>query len=96
MSNIRNKLWHKIVKNRPPNIILPTRFVVVRWILFPLQTTRWYLEKREGYQIMYNTWIINDILISNEALYELSKSKGELYKIELQGKYLSIERVSHA
>lgn len=91
---MRVQLFDKIVRSRvPEGCIMPTWAVVLRWILFPLDSVRWSLSSGGGYQLQSDTWVINGVQYSGAALREIAQSTGELYLITRIGEVITFERV---
>ena len=74
------------VFNQPEGVILSQWFIVLRFILFPLQSIRWWLNDGEGYNILTGTWRINNTDFNNDFLLDLSNNTGYWYRVTKDSK----------
>lgn len=90
---MRNKIWKYAIKNYPEGVILTRWLMVVRAILFPLDTFCWRYGSRHGYNPRYDEWRINGIRYTGAALRALAEAQGEIYRITRTGECVTLERV---
>jgi hypothetical protein len=84
----RERLWMWARRKHPQNQILPRRFMVLRWLLFPVETTYWMLDKSvRRYDPWSDTREINGVKVSGNLLRALTLPDGQwkLYKIVRDG-----------
>jgi hypothetical protein len=90
---MRNKLWKLAVAHHPEGTILTRWLMVVRAILFPLDSFYWRMSRSRGYEWESDTWNINGIRYTGEGLRALAESQGETYRITRVGECVTLERV---
>ena len=64
MIQIRQMLWHKILKisGQPEGERLYWFLMVARWLMYPLDTFYWKMRASRGYQPIDDTWIIEGVI----------------------------------
>lgn len=72
---------------------MPWWAIVIRWILYPLDTFYWKISMSNGYDLRTNTWNIHGVRFSEEALYRIAKSVGAVYKITANDGIVTLERL---
>ena len=93
MIDLRDMIWHAVRKNVPEGMILPAWALTVRAVLYPLDTLYWRISLVTGYQWQSDTWLINGVTYSGEALRMLSKAQGQTYRVTRVGMTVTFERV---
>lgn len=89
---MRKKIFNWLRRNHPEGQLLTNWLIFAHWALFPVSHTHWLLSGREGYQPLYDHWIIDGVAYSGAALRALSESKGETYTFTRVGDCLQITR----
>lgn len=90
---MRDQLWKLATAKHPEGMILPRWLMVVRAILYPLDTFYWQMSKTRGYQWESDTWNIKGVRYTGEALRALAEAQGEVYRITRTGECVTLERV---
>lgn len=90
---MRDAIWHFVRAKIPEGEILPWWALAVRAVLYPLQCFYWRMSQRTGYQWQTDTWLIEGLTYSGEAMRYLAKAQGELYRITRSGETVTLERV---
>ena len=90
---MRKFIWELAVRKHPKGRLLIKPLLVLRSILFPLQSFYWQMHKTRGYQWESDTWEIEGIRYTGAALRALAESQGETYKITRTGGCVNVERV---
>ena len=62
--------------------ISPKWLLAVRFVLFPLQSSRWWLNDSEGYQIHTDTWKINGLEFSSTYFEDLANKAPYWYRVK--------------
>ena len=75
---------------------LPRWLVAVRWVLLPIDTMFWRMERQRGYQFERDTWMIGGVRYTGAALRMLAAAQGETYRITRMGEVVTLERVHNA
>ena len=90
---MRKFIWKLATKNHPEGCILPPHLLMLRSILYPLDWFYWHMSKTRGYQFESDTWNIEGIKYTGDALRALANAQGEIYKITRTGDCVTLERV---
>lgn len=91
---IRNDIWGFILKGKKQGEKLNLWQLIVRWILYPISTLKWFLnDKGDGYKFQYDEWIIDGVRISGYVLQRLLESNGQIYQIKRDGDKLIFTRL---
>lgn len=90
---MRNKLWKWATAKYPEGMILPQWLLTIRAILYPLDFFYWKMSESRGYQWQSDTWIIDGVRYTGDALRALAESQGETYRITRTGDCVTLERV---
>ena len=90
---MREQLWKWATAKRPEGMILTRWLLVVRAILYPLETFYWCYGSKNGYSPEYDEWRINGVRYTGSALRALAKAQGEVYRITRIGECVTLERV---
>lgn len=90
---MRNQLWKLATAKHPEGMILTRWLMVVRAVLYPLDSFYWKMSKSRGYQWQSNTWNIHGVRYTDDALRNLAESQGETYRITRTGECVTIERL---
>ena len=93
---MRDKVWNVVRSNVPEGMILPWWALTVRAALYPLEFFYWRMSQRIGYQWQNDTWLINGVTYSGEALRLIAKAQGETYRVMRTGETVTLERVHNA
>ena len=73
--------------------IIPRWLRIVRGILMPISTLRWWLIRTEGYQIHTNTWVIHGVRYTDDYFKHMSKPDGRWFRVvKLEDGFLTIEQ----
>jgi len=64
----------------------------MRAILFPLDFFFWRMSQTRGYQYESDTWMIEGVRYSGDALRWLAKAQGETYRVERIGDTVKLTR----
>lgn len=91
---MRDSLWRYAIKNHPAGTILTGPLLALRAVLYPLDFFYWKMSKTRGYQLESDTWIIEGVRYTGEALRALANAKGETYRITRTRGCITLERVS--
>lgn len=90
---MRARIWDWITEGLPREMLLPRWAIVVRVILFPLDSFYWKMSNGRGYQACSDTWIINGVKYSHRNFRYLSKADGWLFRVTRVGDTLRFERI---
>ena len=90
---MRNKLWRWFARNHPEATILSGRLLIIRSILYPVDTLYWRHSVLTGYQWDRDIWIIEGVKYSGAALRMFAESEGEIYRIKRTGSVLTVEQL---
>ena len=90
---MRDMVWNAVRSKVPEGRILPWWALAVRAVLFPLDFFYWRMSKTTGYQWQNDTWLINGVTYSGEALHRLAEAQGEVYRVTRTGATVTLERV---
>ena len=90
---MRNMIWNAVRSKVPEGTIIPWWALSVRAVLFPLDFFYWRMSKTTGYQCQNDTWLINGVTYSAEALRRMAKAHGETYRVTRTGETVTLERV---
>ena len=66
--NIRETIWLKLTKNFCDGNKLPVYLIVLKVVLFPIQWLKWVLQTNSFYDFRTNSYTIEGITFSKEAL----------------------------
>lgn len=80
---MRRRIWFFIKRaaGQPEGSILPVWLLVVRAILFPLEFLFWRMSGSRGYQLESDTWLIEGVQYSAEALRATTARDGQLLRV---------------
>lgn len=78
---MRNIIWRWVRSKYPEGMVLPSWMLMVRAALYPLEVFYWHMNKTRGYQWTSDTWVIDGVTYSAEALRWMAKAHGETYRI---------------
>lgn len=93
-SKLKDRIWYFARRNHPEGMLLTTWLLIVRTILFPVQTFYWRTGDGIGYQWEHDLWIIDGVKYSSKALNILSQSHGEIYKIECNEGLVTLKQLT--
>lgn len=93
MIDVRDMIWHAVRKHVPEGMIIPAWALTVRAVLYPLDFFYWRMSRVTGYQWQSDTWLINGVTYSGEALRLLSKAQGHTYRVTRSGTTVKLDRV---
>lgn len=82
---MRDRLWNWIRASRPACEIIPWWMLLIRFLLFPIDTLYWRLSSSRGYQPEYDTWLIDGVRWSSHALARLPKHVGRVFFVTREG-----------
>jgi hypothetical protein len=86
-------VWNLVRRKVPEGMILPWWALTVRAALYPLEFFYWSMSQQAGYQWQNDTWLINGVTYSGEAMRWLAKAQGETYRVSRTGETVTLERV---
>ena len=86
-------LWIKKRSTAREGEVMPVYMMAVRWMLFPLQSTRWWLNKGEGYDPCSDTWTIAGCRWSNQFFIEMANPPSDWFRScgAVKDKYIQFE-----
>ncbi len=90
---MRDQFWKLVTAKHPEGMILPRWLIVVRAILYPLDTFYWRYGSKHGYNPQYDEWRIHGVRYTGAALRALAEAQGETYRITRAGERVTLERV---
>lgn len=90
---MRYAMWHWFRSKLDEGALLPPWAMVVRAILFPLDTWFWRRAFKVGYQWDRDVWMIDGVAFSARSLRRLANGQGELYRVTTIGETVVLERV---
>ena len=91
---MRDKLWKALCAKQPVGMILPIWLLAIHAILYPIATAFWMMSKARGYQPDTDTWLIEGVRYSGEALRTMAHAQGEVYRITRTGECVTLKRLS--
>lgn len=93
---MRNKIWAYLRAKFgiQPGQILPKPLLVVRAILYPLDSFYWWMSESRGYQLFEDVWLINGVRYDASMLKHLSEADGECYRIVANNGVVWMERIT--
>ncbi len=86
-------IWELVLSKIPFGRVLPWWAVLLRGILFPIDSLYWKLSKTRGYQWENDTWIIDGVAYSGDSLRKLSQAHNEIYQVSRVGNIIVFKRV---
>jgi len=93
--NVRRSLYCRVVRSRvPEGSILPLWALTLRWLLFPLDSAYWALDRTRGYQMRDDVWLIEGLRYTGAAMRMLADANGEVYRVTRDGDTVSLRRVN--
>ena len=90
---MRSRLFSFICSRLQEGQILPWWALAAHWALYPLQAFYFRMDRYHGYQWRTDTWRIEGVTYSAEALRRLARAQGETYRITRIGEVVTLERV---
>jgi hypothetical protein len=90
---MREMIWNAVRSKLTEGMILPWWALTVRAVLYPLEFFYWRMSQQTGYQCLNDTWLINGVTYSNEALRWMAQAQGETYRVTRTGNTVTLERV---
>jgi len=66
-------------------MVLPWWLVAIRAMLFPIDTLYWRLSQSRGYQPYSDTWLIDGVRLSSNAIAQLPKHVGRCFLVTREG-----------
>lgn len=90
---MRDQLWKLATSKHPEGMIFPQWLIVIRAILYPLDSFYYKMSENRGYQWKSNTWNIHGVRYTDEALRTLAEAQGETYRITRTGDCVTLERL---
>lgn len=90
---MRAAIWNWTRAQFPEGMVLPWWALTVRAVLYPLDFLFWRMSQTRGYQLQSDTWLIEGVAYSGEALRWLAKAQGETYRVTRAGDTVTLERV---
>lgn len=94
--NWRRNFWRWVRRSVDEGALLPRWAIVVRWILFPMDSAYWHLASTRGYNPLRDTWLIDGMEFTGAAMHALVNSHGEVFRITRTGQTVTLERVQTA
>lgn len=93
LNNMRESIWMWVSRNHPEGMVLTKWLYLIKAILFPLKFFYWKMSKAHGYQWETDTWNIEGVRYTGDALKAIAKAQGETYRITRINNYVTFERV---
>lgn len=91
---MRRAIWKWLLIRHPEGIVLPRWLLIARVVLYPLDFFYWRMSQTRGYQWQTDTWLIEGVAYSAQALRWMAKAQGEIYRIRRTGDTVTLERVT--
>ena len=82
---MRRSIWNYCTSFFTPGQILPWWMLLIRWVLYPLDSFYWRMANTRGYQPYSDTWNIHGVHYTDQALRTFAAANGEIYKIKRNG-----------
>ena len=96
---MKNKLWHwirkKCIKHAPIDCLLPWWLLVIKIILFPLDSFYWHMSKSRGYQVMSDSWIIDGVVYPSLELQRILEMHNNVGHYNININIANTDDVSH-
>lgn len=94
MSAIRARFWRWLRRGVPSGELLPSRLIIARALLFPLDFLFWKLSRSRGYQIETDTWLIYGVRYSAELFRTIATPSAKMWRIVARdGDVVTVEEV---
>ncbi len=93
MKKLRQAIWNFAIKNHPEAMLLSRPLIILRAVLFPLDTIYWKINTKTGYQWLKDTWIIEGVEYSGKVMRDINNSNGKVYRITRVGNCVHFERL---
>lgn len=90
---MRRAIWDAVCSKLEAGCILPWWALAVHAVLFPLRMFYWAMSRAEGYQFRTDTWLIEGVEYSGEALVILANSQGVVYRIDRVNGVVTLTRI---
>lgn len=90
---VRHELWGWIRASRPACEIIPWWLLLIRFLLFPIDTLYWRLSSSRGYQPDTDTWLIDGVRWSSYAIARLPQDVGRVFLVTRNGDDLTFVRI---
>ncbi len=88
---MKKYIWKLCTRAWPEGQILPFWALVVRAILYPLNTFYWQMSKSRGYDWLTNNWNVDGVKWSGVALRHMASAQGVIFKITTTNGITTIE-----
>ena len=89
---LREALWFWLLRNHPKCEILKRRHMIARWVLYPLDTFYWMMQRSRGYDAQRNAWTIGDKIYPAWVFSSLAKqADGTRVIFRTDGRYVRFE-----
>jgi hypothetical protein len=95
-AEVRKAIWRLICLKVPEGSLLPWWALTARAALYPLDFLFWRMSKTRGYQWATDTWLIEGVTYSGEALRLFAEANGEAYRVTRVGETVMLERIPAA
>ena len=92
---MRKSIWLLLTSKLIEGRILPWWALSARAVLFPLDFFYWRMSGTRGYQWQTDVWIIEGVKFSGNAIVQLSKAQGEIFRITSSGDVMTVEYIEH-
>ena len=90
---MRDKLWQFAIAKHPEGEILSRWLLVIRALLYPVDSFYWRMNRTRGYQWESDIWIIEGVKYTGAALRAFANAQGETYKITRTGECVTLEKI---
>jgi len=90
---MKDAIWEWVRSSCQGGSILPWWALTIRMVLYPLDFFYWSMNKKQGYQVTSDTWLIGGVCYSGNVLRLLSNARGQIYRVNRIGKTVVFERV---
>ena len=58
-TKLREAIWFWVTRNHPMEEVLKRRHMIARWVLYPLDTFYWAMQRSRGFDVRRNAWEIH-------------------------------------
>lgn len=79
---MKDKLWAFLISSVPEGQIMPRWALLLRWIMYPLDSFYWKMSSTRGYQMERDVWLIDGVPFCAKSLHALANSTGEAFTAE--------------
>ena len=88
---MRERIWEWVLRNHPEGTYLERRHLIIRWLLFPLDTF-YYFKQNQVYDVRTDVWTIHGVKYTGHMMRVLTKADG-VYRFKYENNTVSITRL---